>query len=533
MHPTLLIGLDGATFTILDILMEQGVMPFLSDFVRQGVRAELRSTVNPLTPPAWTTLMTGRTPGNHGIIDFIWAEQRTTDHYFTLYNFRDIQCETIWSMVSRQGGRVCSLNFPIMAPPPAVNGFVVPGLVSWKHLRRSTHPQEIYEELKTIPDFNPREFAWDFALEKEAAKGVPAEEFENWVYFHRRREQHWFNITRQIMSKGQLDLAAILFDGMDKMLHIGWRLLDPACFSGTLSDEDNKVREHILGYFRDLDGFLADLCEMAGPDARVVLASDHGFGPAYEVFRVNTWLEQEGYLVWKDLESSDAKTQQSVQRLVDQHFVHLDWEKTTAYARSTTSNGIYIRQAKSGNDFGVPADKYEVFRNELRDKLLKVENPDTGRTIVKQVFTREEAYPGANNGQAPDLTLVMRDHSFISILRKEPCVATRPHPEGTHYPQGVFIARGPGFPQGVTASEFSICDITPILLYSLGLPISEDIEGRIPPGVFEEACLKETPIRKGPPTLPPDSYAVQGAYHTSSDEENAIMNQMKALGYIE
>lgn len=533
MHPTLFIGLDGATFTILDILMEQGVMPFLRDFVQQGTRAKLRSTVNPLTPPAWTTLMTGRTPGNHGIIDFIWAEQRITDHYFTLYNFRDIQCETIWSMVSRQGGRVCSLNFPIMAPPPEVNGFVVPGLVSWKHLRRSTHPQELYEELKTIPDFNPREFAWDFALEKEAAKGVPEEEFGNWVDFHRKREQHWFNITRQVMAKGQLDLSAILFDGMDKMLHIGWRLLDPACSTGDLSSEDRKIREHILGYFRDLDGFIADLCHMAGDKARVVLASDHGFGPAYEVFRVNTWLEQQGYLVWKELDATDAKTQQSVKRLVDQHFVHLDWGKTTAYARSTTSNGIYIRQAKTPDDYGVRPENYEAFRNELREKLLKVQNPDNGETVVAQVITREEAYPGAHNGQAPDLTLVMRDHSFISILRKEPAVATRPHVEGTHYPQGVFLAGGPGFQQGSTADEFSICDITPILLHSLGLPIPEDLEGGIPPGVFDDAFLKEAPIRRGPPSIQPESYAVKGAYQTSSDEENAIMNQMKALGYIE
>ena len=113
MHPTLLLGLDGATFTILDSLMESGTMPFLKGLVDRGVRAELLSTSNPLTPPAWTSLMTGRSPGHHGVIDFIWAEQRQTDHYFTLYNFRDIQCETIWSLVSRQQGTVCSLNYPI------------------------------------------------------------------------------------------------------------------------------------------------------------------------------------------------------------------------------------------------------------------------------------------------------------------------------------------------------------------------------------------------------------------------------------
>ena len=47
---SVLIGLDGATFTILDQLMRDGVMPFLRSFVAEGVRAELRSVIPALTP---------------------------------------------------------------------------------------------------------------------------------------------------------------------------------------------------------------------------------------------------------------------------------------------------------------------------------------------------------------------------------------------------------------------------------------------------------------------------------------------------
>ena len=69
-----LIGLDGATFSVLDPLMSEGVMPFLRDWSAGGVRAVLRSTSHPLTPIAWTTLMTGRQPGNHGVFDFVRAD---------------------------------------------------------------------------------------------------------------------------------------------------------------------------------------------------------------------------------------------------------------------------------------------------------------------------------------------------------------------------------------------------------------------------------------------------------------------------
>jgi len=49
-----MIGLDGATFTLLEPMMRNEVMPFLRFVVQQGTRAELMSTRNSLTPPAWS-----------------------------------------------------------------------------------------------------------------------------------------------------------------------------------------------------------------------------------------------------------------------------------------------------------------------------------------------------------------------------------------------------------------------------------------------------------------------------------------------
>ncbi len=71
-------------------------MPFLKDFVNKGFRANLLSTANPLTPPAWFSMVTGRSPsGNHGVFDFIRSEERDGTIYFTLFNSSDIRCETI------------------------------------------------------------------------------------------------------------------------------------------------------------------------------------------------------------------------------------------------------------------------------------------------------------------------------------------------------------------------------------------------------------------------------------------------------
>ncbi len=534
MNPTVLIGLDGATYSILDPLMKDGTMPFLKEFLDDGVRAELLSTANPLTPPAWISLMTGRTPGNHGVFDFIWAEERKTDHYFTLYNFRDIQCETIWSIVSRQNGKICSLNYPMMSPPPSVSGFIVPGLVSWKHLRLNVHPPELYPKLKELPGFNAKELAWDFEMEKKATKEVPHEEYENWIKFHICREKHWFEIMRYIMKNDPCHLTAILFDGVDKLLHIGWRFLYPDHFPENPSAWELKIRNLCLEYFRDLDGFIAEIAALAGKDARIFIASDHGFGPSWEVFRVNTWLHSKGYLTWKNTDHYREKDKKNAEKLVQSHFVLLDWDKTTAYARTTTSNGIYIRVDNGTNHSGIPPHEYESFRKHLIEELETVCDEATGERIIKKILTKEEAFPGVHNEQAPDLTLVMRDHSFISILNKTPVIYKRPNVEGTHYPEGVFMARGPGILKGATVPQLSIEDVAPTLLYSVGLDIPNNFDGQMPNTIFDSSYLANNPYRIGGPTIPVDSCQEQSNSDTmNAEEEEIIFDKLKALGYIE
>jgi len=534
MNPTYLIGLDGATFTILDILMENNTMPFLKEFTARGVRAELLSTSNPLTPPAWISMITGRSPGNHGVFDFIWAEERRGEVYFTLYNFRDIACETIWSLVSRQNGKVCSLNFPMMSPPPAVSGAIVPGLVSWKHLRRNTHPPELYQKMKEVPGFNAKEMAWDFELEKKAEQGVSEGEHESWIQFHIRREKHWFEIMRYLMKNEPCDLTSIVFDGVDKLFHIGFKYIHSDYFPENATARDYRIRDLCLEYFREIDGFIREITGMAGPEARIFIASDHGFGPSHEVFRVNAWLHENGYLTWKEYGNLSEGDKKKVEKLIDRHFVYLDWDNTTAYARTSSSNGIYIRVAKDSVSTGIRPEDYTAFRNEMIKKLENVRDPKTGERIIKRIMTKEEAYPGVNNTSAPDLTLVMRDYSFVSIVNKMPVLIERPEVTGTHYPEGIFIAQGPGIHEGKVLPLMQMVDVAPTLLYSLGLPVPVDFEGRMPEGLFDPLFLQKHPYRTGEPTKSPDAEA-SGSDKTrmEPEEEQKILDQLKALGYVE
>ena len=84
---------------------------------------------------------------------------------------------TIWSLASDAGRRILSLNFPLMFPPPPVEGCVVPGgMMPWRQLRLGCHPPGLFDRLKALPAFNPREML-NMELEIKAIEGCPDDEY--------------------------------------------------------------------------------------------------------------------------------------------------------------------------------------------------------------------------------------------------------------------------------------------------------------------------------------------------------------------
>jgi predicted AlkP superfamily phosphohydrolase/phosphomutase len=526
----LLIGLDGATFSILDPLLREGVMPFLQNLLGSGTRAELTSVVPPLTPPAWTSLMTGRSPGNHGIFDFMRFESRVDGHYLQWLDSGAVDCETLWSIVTRHGLKATVLNFPLMYPAPAISGCVVPGWVPWRHLRLACHPSNLYDKLRVLPGFNARELAMNMSLEGKALEGCHREgDYEDLIKLHIRREQQWFGILRYLMHEEPCDLTAVLFDGVDKLQHFCWRFLDPKLYPSSPSPVEVKIRNLCLEYFREIDRFLAEIVALAGPRATIVLASDHGFGATTEVFYLNAWLHQQGYLAWADAAQIKEKFPETlgVESMV-RRLYEVDWDRTAAYCPTPSSNGIYFSVPKREASAG----EYKEYRQQLISSLRSFSDPATGKPVVTRIWTREEAFAGRCMALAPDLTISLRDGGFVSILPSDRVLKPRPEITGTHHPQGIFIAVGPGIRKRDSVSPLSILDVAPALLYILGIPVPEDLEGLVPKQIFEPSYFQAHPVLRGAATRPPQG-AERAAGAMDADMEAEVIKQLKALGYME
>ncbi len=231
MGPTLLIGLDGATFSVLDPYMEDG-----RDAVRwpasasAGTRAVLRSIMPPLTPPAWTSLVTGKHPGQHGIFDFFQKDEPGSV-YFSFASSQEVALGD--DLDARQRAASGGSSRSTSRSPSRRRrwtGAVVPGgMMPWRQLRLGCHPPGLFDRLKALPGFNPREML-DMELEIKAIDGCPEDEL--------RRLHRAAHPPRAALGRGAAapdgapstaDLVAVLFDGVDKLQHLCWRFIDPAC----------------------------------------------------------------------------------------------------------------------------------------------------------------------------------------------------------------------------------------------------------------------------------------------------------------
>src|SRR5262249_11188006 len=159
----------------------------------------------------------------------------------------------------------------------AVDGSVMPGFVSSRLLPRSVHPAGLFDRLHAAIGVKPREIAWDMEKEQLAVNAMPHSEYEDWIRFHIEREKRWFQILRHLMMTEPTDLTAVVFDGVDKLQHLAWGLLDPTLVPARADAWQRKTREACLEYFRLLDGFISEIVSILPEDSRVFIASDHGF----------------------------------------------------------------------------------------------------------------------------------------------------------------------------------------------------------------------------------------------------------------
>ena len=533
----LIIGLDGATFDVLNPMMDSGRMPNLKAFIERGTSGTLESTRPPITPAAWTTFMTGKSPGTHGIVDFERYDVRTNRLSFNSTQSVD-GVRTIWKILSDKGLKVGAVNVPMMYPPRPVNGFVITGFETPGVHADFTYPGELKDViLGRWPDYTFKT-TWKrktFGGDKLFAENLQA---------ICRSFHDGAAVTQFCGEKYGWDLLMVVFKLVDNLQHKTWKYLDPR-----FNQNHPKRANMVADCFSELDRALESLFAYADANrATVFIMSDHGHGSLEGKIQPNLLLKEWGYL---RLKSSGSRSSTRARYLLDRAFrkgkgrfatqrqiedeLAVDFSRTRACVMHAGMYGFLYLNLKGRQPDGIvdPAD-YEALRDELAQRFLSL-TAQSPRGETLNVFTHaykpEEIYNCRRSEREwmPDLLLAPADG--LAVVRK--IRGSAPvrwfgwrKIEGTHRLEGIFAAGGHGIAKGKT-TRAGIIDVTPTTLAMLGLRIPDDMEGRVIDELFESPLRHETE----PAAISSTSATDAPVY--SEAEERILTERLADLGYLE
>ena len=534
----LIIGLDGATFDVLGPLMDEGRMPRLKGAIASGASGLLRSTTPPITPAAWTTFLTGRQPGSHGIIDFERYDVHTNK--LTLNSTRCLDhVRTIWNILGDQGFRVGSVNVPMTYQPVPVNGFMVSGFETPSPDSEFAYPPELKGRILqrwADPTLKTNWRRKTFGGDTLFARNVD--------YFSASFHQG-ASMTKWLGDEYGWDVLMVVLKLVDNLQHKTWKHLDPRW-----SHRNPTRRDIAKACFGELDKAIGTLLDYAAENgAAVLMVSDHGHGSLEGKVQPNLLLQQWGYLtlrgggaqkatrarhVWDRMRGRTAKFSREGDIA---HDLAVDFATTKACVMHAGMAGFLYINLEGRQPTGIvrPAE-YEDLRKELKARFLgdgcRVIDP-SGKPLqlFSAVLEPEEVYGVSREDQPwlPDLMLI--PHETLATVRK--IRGNRPvrwlsyrKLEGTHRPDGVLIATGPGIAHR-TDVRCHIVDCAPTILAMLGLRIPDDMEGRVVTEIFERPPKVETEraaqVKK----------SSEGADVFSDEELRQVTERLSDLGYLE
>jgi predicted AlkP superfamily phosphohydrolase/phosphomutase len=531
----LIIGLDGATWRLLGPWAREGLLPDLARLMTRGTWGPLRSTVPALTLPAWASFMTGKNPGGHGV----YAFQRLAPDRYTgagLANARDLGAVPFWEIAARAGRRVGVVNVPPSYPlRPVPNGYVV-GCMLTPPGEPLAEPPEVAQDLG--------EYEIDAAAPKGLRRNDPAyrERALSYIAAIGRQTRLRTAATLRLMERRPTDALCVVYYAPDRLQHYFWEHLQPGA---PLPDPD--VRRALSEVFTELDHGIGRLVRAAGPEATVVLLSDHGFGPKPDrSVRVNRWLVDAGLLrrrpFWRVRRRIIRKGLPARWRARYDTLDHIlvDRPRSQAWSEAlfTGTAGVWVHVAgRYPHGCVGPGAEYEAVRERIVRGLAGLAD-EAGRRVFSCVRRREELYHGPFVERAPDVVAVCEPAFgivFESLGRElRETTLFGPFEElgytGTHDPLGIYLFAGPPIAPLGEWGELPIEAITPLALHLLEVPVPRDFEQPVCEALLRPEYVCSHPVRVGDAVVP--SVGGEGGWESPEDEAR-VAEHLRALGYLE
>lgn len=483
MTRTLVVGLDAATWQVAEPLLEDDDLPNISNLCAGGTVTTLNSTTVPMTPPAWTSMVTGVNPGKHGVFDFV--EQDHSTYKFKPESTR-LSRPAIWDLFNA-GNRDCIfVNFPNVFPPLEIDSVFISGTPA-PDSESIAHPQTVQDHLAKT-GYQRRPYV------------QPEDDPERYLQEVEDITDQQCNLVCWLLEQYDPELVWTVFMGIDWVQHHLWH-------------EEVNGEDAVNRIYRQMDEVLGRLVEETGDDWNVLVVSDHGQRPIDSEIHLNSLLENEGFLSQPDSDAGPLERAThsvkdifwtgitnlpvSIKRAAKQRLsretirtlrefvgrgqqgmeTQIDWSETQAFAYGTMGQ-VYIHVADRYPKGTVDRDEYEHVRKQLAEALRSAKHPETGESLFAAVRPGETVYKGQYTEEGPDLVCEPVDwrYSLYGDLGN-PWIHAPKRRVADHEPCGLFVFSGPDVTP--RSADVEAVDIAPTLLHLHGLAVPADADGSL------------------------------------------------------
>jgi len=515
--PLILLGIDGAAWKFMDPLLEKGELPTFKKLIDSGVRGDLQTLLPTQSVIIWNTIVTGCLPEKHGITGWLSG---AGDQLAITSTMR--RKAALWDILSLNKKKGLYLNWWSTWPVYPIEGIMVSNHIFYKDTPDPVYPREMLPVLKeymSVPKQNERSVP-----QLDGQKKVTQTE----IY---QKDNRVFSLTENLLKHGPYDLIAVYVRGLDMVEHEFYRDSFPEEFQQP-GKREAYFKDYINDYYIALDAHLARLLAHFKKRVDIVIVSDHGMEAMPEnpspITRllVNNLLQDLGYL-----------------KIKDQY--DLDWSRTKVFQYDYHIPGLVrkLRVNLQGRDPSgiVPPQEKESLLDDITNLLasLKVVHKEDHQ-FLKPLFSKVERVDNEVE-IILQLNLEVLPEEILKLPDREQKVDNYlthflVHSSGQHdaAPPGIVIMSGPSFARATKIKNCHVTDILPTILFVLGLPVSEEMDGRVQGDALDTIKQQQSVVTV--PTYPlPDSFKSVSPDQMVVPEgvESTIRRDLRSLGYIQ
>jgi len=393
----LIIGLDGVPCSLLKDLADKDIMPNVKELLTDGVLVRMRPTIPDVSSVSWSSIITGKNPGEHGVFGFTNLIRGT--YVLTFHDFTKLKAPAFWQ--ADRSRRYIIINVPSTYPAMELNGFMVSGFVS-PDLNRAVYPLSY---IKYLHEVNYR-----VDIDVERCRKSPMLLFKELSDVLRAR----LELCKRIWKKVKWNVLMFVITGTDRLGHFMWNAYE---------DPGHEWHEHFLSFFELVDDVIGGLAGTLKERDNLIILSDHGMERLDVEINLNAFLASEGYLILGD---EPRKGYNNIRA------------GTIAFALEPSR--IYLNlQGKYPRGLVKP-NEVESILDELTDLFYDLKYD--GRPVIKRVWRKEEIYHGPYLVDAPDLVLIPNEGFALNARISGHKIFDKTDLTGKHNDEALLFIRG-------------------------------------------------------------------------------------------